>query len=161
MTLVTTENVSWYFNDFGAERFLALLHVAFADMEGRIDPPSSLHRLTEQEVNDFAADEILLGIEDEEHGLIACLFASVRGDHFYLGKWAVHPEYQKMGCATALLEWVEETAASYAVKKLILETRIELIENHITFEKMGFVKTAETAHDGYNQSTSITMEKEL
>jgi ribosomal protein S18 acetylase RimI-like enzyme len=161
MTLVTAENVSWYLNDFGPERFLELLHVAFSDMEGRIDPPSSLHKLTEEEINDFAADEILIGIEDEEDGLVACLFASVKGDHFYLSKWAVHPDFQRMGCATALLEWVEETAASYAVKKLVLETRIEIVENHITFETLGFVKTAETTHDGFDKPTGIWMEKNL
>ena len=60
-----------------------------------------------------------------------------------------------------LYKWVEETAASYAVKTLVLETRIELIENHITFEKLGFVKTAETTHDGFEQPTGVWMEKTL
>ena len=161
MSLVTKENVGWYLNDFGADRFLTLLHVAFAGMEGRINPPSSLHRLTEEDINDFAVDEILLGIEDDDEDLIACLFATVKSDHVYLGKWAVHPAFQKFGCARALLEWVEDTAVSYGVKKLILETRIELIENRAVFESLGFVKTDETTHDGYDKPTSITMEKEL
>jgi ribosomal protein S18 acetylase RimI-like enzyme len=161
MTLVTAENVSWYLNDFEPERFLKLLHVAFLGMEGRIDPPSSLHKLTEAEINEFAADEILIGIEGEEEGLVACLFASVKGDYFYLSKWAVHPDFQRMGCARALLDWIEETAASYGLKYLILETRIELIENHITFEKLGFVKVSESAHDGFDRPTRIKMEKAL
>lgn len=161
MSFVSKENVGWYLNDFGAERFLNLLQISFAHMEGRIDPPSSLHQLTEEQINDFAADEILLGIEDEQEEIIACLFASVKSDHFYLGKWAVHPDYQRHGCASALLEWVEETANSYGLKKLALETRIELTENHIVFEKMGFVKTAESAHEGFEKPTEIRMEKQL
>jgi len=161
MTLVTVENVGWYLNDFGPERFLKLLHVAFAHMEGRIDPPSSIHKLTEAEINDFAADEILIGIEGEDGALVACLFAAVQGDHFHLSKWAVDPEFQRMGCARALLDWVEDTAASYGVKYLVLETRVELVENHITFEKLGFAKISERAHDGFDHPTIVTMEKAL
>jgi GNAT superfamily N-acetyltransferase len=161
MSLVTKENVGWYLNDFGADRFLTLLHLAFAGMEGRIDPPSSLHRLTENDIDEFAGEEILLGIENEEQELIACLFATVRSDHVYLGKWAVHPAYQKFGCARALMAWVEDTASSYGINKLVLETRIELIENQLIFESLGFVKTEETTHDGYDKPTSITMEKSL
>jgi phosphinothricin acetyltransferase len=40
---------------------------------------------------------------------------------------------------------------------LELETRIELTENHATFARMGFIKTAETAHPGYERPTSIKM----
>ena len=44
---------------------------------------------------------------------------------------------------------------------LELETRIELTENHETFAAMGFVRTAEHAHAGYDRPTSITMKKPL
>ena len=54
-----------------------------------------------------------------------------------------------------------------AVLRLILdafafmETRIELTENHATFARLGFVKTAETAHPGYDGPTSITMSRSI
>ena len=40
---------------------------------------------------------------------------------------------------------------------LALQTRIELVENHRAFGRMGFVKTAETAHPGFARPTSFTM----
>ena len=44
---------------------------------------------------------------------------------------------------------------------LELETRIELTENHHTFGRLGFVKTAESSHPGYTTITSITMRAPL
>lgn len=44
---------------------------------------------------------------------------------------------------------------------LELDTRIELTENHATFAALGFVKTGEDAHDGYDRPTFITMQKPL
>lgn len=52
-------------------------------------------------------------------------------------------------------------ARALGFPRLELETRIELTENHRAFEKMGFHKTGETAHDGYAHPTSITMQKAL
>jgi hypothetical protein len=40
---------------------------------------------------------------------------------------------------------------------LELETRIELTENHAAFARMGFIKTAETSHEGFDRTTSIVM----
>ena len=45
--------------------------------------------------------------------------------------------------------------------EIVLETRIELTENHATFAHMGFVKTREGAHDGYDHPTYIEMRKAL
>lgn len=44
---------------------------------------------------------------------------------------------------------------------LELETRIELVENHSIFAAMGFKKIGETAHDGYQNATSVTMQNRL
>ena len=45
------------------------------------------------------------------------------------------------------------------LKKLQLQTRVELTENDRFFEHLRFVKTTKTHHDGYNRTTSITMKK--
>ena len=44
---------------------------------------------------------------------------------------------------------------------LELETRVELTENHRTFESLGFNKVAEHAHEGYDHPTYIRMRKSL
>ncbi len=44
---------------------------------------------------------------------------------------------------------------------LEVEIRIELIENHEAFRRLGFVKTSEGAHDGFDRITYIVMRKEV
>ena len=69
---------------------LALLRTAFAGMEGRIDPPSSLHQLTE----DGIAEQARIG-EVWVIGNEACVFLTPRPEadppELYLGKLAVPP----------------------------------------------------------------------
>ena len=57
----------------------------------------------------------------------------------------------------ALLQRMDSDEVTRRVQDLELQTRIELTENQATFGRMGFVKTAETAHEGFDRPTSITM----
>ena len=82
-------------------------------------------------------------------------------DCLYLGKLAVSPLDRKKGLARRLIEHAETRAVAQGYGKLQLQTRIELTENHLFFQRLGFVKTAETRHHGYDRTTSITMEKRI
>src|SRR3546814_14139468 len=56
--------------------------------DGRIDPPSSLHRFEAAKLAAKARDEeLVLAFVNSE--LAGCLFAAPREDSFYLGKFAV------------------------------------------------------------------------
>ncbi|MDE9451446.1 GNAT family N-acetyltransferase [Aliiroseovarius sp. Z3] len=139
---------------------LALLHRAFAGMDGRIDPPSSLHRLTPEGI----ADQVRTGEVWVIDGA-ACVFLTPQPDatppSLYVGKLAVDPSAQGRGLARALMTLAEQRAADLGLSRLVLQTRIELVENHAIFEKLGFVKTAETAHEGFERPTSYRFEKSL
>lgn len=139
---------------------LRLILDAFAFMEGRIDPPSSAHRLT---LADMAAQADTGAVwVIEEAGLpVACLFAKVRGDALYLGKLAVSASHRGRGLARLLIAGAEREARARGLAWLELETRIELTENHAAFARLGLVKSGETAHSGYARPTSITMRKAL
>jgi len=139
---------------------LELLHRSFAYMEDRIDPPSSLHRLTPANIRETARQGGLVGAFDGEE-LVGCVFLKYDGEALYVGKLAVEPGRQGHGIGRALILEAERRAADRDFLKVTLQTRIELIENHTAFAKMGFVKTGETAHDGYDRPTSITMTKIL
>ncbi|MGG7567546.1 GNAT family N-acetyltransferase [Rhodovulum sp. DZ06] len=146
------------FNDWAALR--ALLAAAFAFMEGRINPPSSLHAMSAADFAAKAEAEILLLAHDGP-ALLGCLYARPEEDALYLGKIAVAPGAQSRGIGRALVEAAAEEARARALPALRLQTRIELTENHAAFAAMGFVKTAETAHAGYARPTSITMTRRL
>ncbi len=92
---------------------------------------------------------------------VASIFLNRKGDALYVGKLAVNPEARRQGLATRLVAHAEERARELGFGTLELQTRIELVENHRTFESMGFQKIAETTHPGYDRPTSILMRKRL
>ncbi|MGI4807584.1 MAG: GNAT family N-acetyltransferase [Janthinobacterium lividum] len=142
------------FADWEAVR--TLIQDAFAYMEKRIDPPSSASKLTPQSMAvDTASGALLLAERADE--LVGCVFVRPMGDALYIGKLAVRPGLNRTGIGAALVEAAREEARARGLDVLELSTRIELTENHATFARMGFVKTAEVAHPGFKRPTSITM----
>lgn len=137
-----------------------LLTAAFAFMDGRIDPPSSLHRLTPADLASKADAHGCLVARIEED-LVGCLFIEDKGDALYLEKLAVSLDRRNAGIGKSLVQSASMVAQSLGRNRLRLQTRIELVENHAAFEAMGFEKIAETAHPGYDRPTSIIMEKSL
>lgn len=147
-----------HFSDWPALH--ALIGDAFAYMDGRIDPPSSFTRMDVDAFRAKAETELLATCHDGTT-LIAAAFADPRGNTLYVGKLAVSPAYRKRGIARKLISMIEDYARTQGFTALELQTRIELTENHQTFAALGFVKTAETPHPGYDRPTSITMQKRL
>ncbi|WP_432759505.1 GNAT family N-acetyltransferase [Defluviimonas salinarum] len=139
---------------------LNLLHAAFAYMEGVIDPPSSLHRLTVEGVARQArAGEIW--VLDDAGAPVACLFLTPEPERLYVGKLAVADVFRGAGLARQLMLLAEERARALGLGRLELQSRVELAANHAAFEAMGFERTGETAHEGYDRPTSFTFTRLL
>jgi predicted GNAT family N-acyltransferase len=139
---------------------MALLQDAFAYMDGRIDPPSSLHALTEADLQAKASVEHLI-LAHEHERLLGCAFAAVRDGSVYVGKVAVSAEVRGQGIARQMLEVAVSIALKTGRPCLELQTRVELIENHQAFAALGFKKVSESAHAGYARATSITMQRQV
>jgi GNAT superfamily N-acetyltransferase len=151
---ITTRRAPSDFTDW--EQVRALILAAFASMEGRINPPSSALRLTAQSMKTDAEKGALL-LAERGGELVGCVFAQTKGDALYIGKLAVWPGLQGAGIGRKLVDAARVEARRLGLGMLELQTRVELSENHATFARMGFVKTGETAHDGFDRPTSITM----
>lgn len=136
---------------------LRLIHSAFAYMQDRIDPPSSLHALTREAIEQKAKESTLLLAWDENE-LVGCVFLDELEAALYIGKLAIAPDHQGSGIGKALIEASKQLAIQTGRSVLELETRIELIENQAFFASQGFMKTGETAHEGYKSPTSVTMQ---
>ena len=142
------------FSDWETVRRLIL--DAFAYMEARIDPPSSALLLTAQSMQtDAAKGALLLAMRDRD--LAGCVFVRPKDDALYVYKFAVQPGLLGRGVGRALMAAVRNEATRLGIKTLELQTRIELVENHATSARLGFVKTGEAAHAGFDRPTSITM----
>ncbi|AZO64595.1 MAG: GNAT family N-acetyltransferase [Mesorhizobium sp.] len=140
------------------DEVLALIMRAFASMDGVIDPPSSAHRLTVENLRDKARRE--MGFSALKDGrIIGCIFVLERANDFYVGKLAVEPGFQGQGIGSQLMQAVEDLARNRGKPAIELQTRVELTGNHAAFARLGFRETERTAHNGYDRPTSITMRK--
>lgn len=139
---------------------LALIRRSFAYMDGVINPPSSVQRLTPESLKAKAGKEIAFAAYDEDM-LIGCVFVELRKDCAYIGKLAVDPAHQQAGIGRLLVEAAEKQARHLGLPALELQTRVELTGNHAVFARFGFQETMRTAHPGFDRPTSITMRKTL
>jgi GNAT superfamily N-acetyltransferase len=158
MTVSHVETNPTDFDDFPALH--ALLSTAFAYMAERIDPPSSMTRLTLDDLRRKAKAEDLFLIR-LNGAPIACLFGMQMAGAYYIGKLAVAAPQRGRGYARALVEAAATHARARGLPALELQSRVELVENHAAFAAMGFVQTAATAHPGYDRPTSLTFRRAL
>jgi hypothetical protein len=114
--------------------------------------------MTPETLRENAGEEILIIVLDAGE-LIACGFLREAEESIYLGKLAVKAGFRKRGILRSIITLAEGIARSRRKSALELQTRIELVENHETFAAVGFVKTGQSSHAGYDRPTSITMKK--
>ncbi len=135
---------------------LTLVLKAFAYMEGRIDPPSSANRLTQEDMAAQAASGVLLLAEDDS-GLVGCVFLNQRTDAMHLGKLALDPSRQGEGIGRRLFKASVAAAKAQNFAESELQARIEFTEIQTAVAALGFRETGRTVRDGYDRPTSVTM----
>ena len=138
---------------------LYLVQICFAELKGRINPTSSMYRMTLDSVSNHARTGEIWVIEMVSP--IACVFLEPRKNRLYLSKLSVHPKHRRRGHASRLLRLAEQRANQLGLEALTLETRVELIENHALFKRHGFYVTEKTSHPGFDRPTSLSMRKDL
>ena len=141
-------------HSFDWDAALALIRRAFAEMEGRINPPSSLHHFTARDLQ--AGEFWCIGVPP-----VACVLLTRKPGALYLGKLAVEPGRTRQGLARALIQTAETRARAFGLPALELQTRIELTANHAIFHALGFQEIARTAHAGFDRPTAVTYRKDL
>ncbi len=144
--------------DQALDEVLALIRRCFAGMEGRIDPPSSMHRLDPGALRHQCQIGEIWSLGSP---VVACVFLTPQADALYVGKLAVDNTLRRAGLARRLMALAETRARALALSRLRLQTRVELIENHATFAALGLRETARTCHPGFSRPTSIVFEKDL
>lgn len=137
---------------------LDLIRDSFAYMDGRIDPPSSMHNLTVKCLAQQAAPSEVWSLGPP---LVACMILTPQHRALYLGKMAIAPSHRGMGLARQLIDIAKSRAAAHDLPCLDLQSRIELTEVHARFAALGFRQTGTTTHAGYDRPTSIVMQLDL
>lgn len=146
-----------------------LLKTAFADHEGVIDPPSSVSRLTVDDVIADARAGTLMLVECDGD-IVGCAFLKQVEEVIptleekparvmYLYHLGVAPVARRRGIARDFFNLAEMLTKQHALPALIVKSRVELTANHALFRKLGFTQIAETRHPGYDRTTSLTFLK--
>ena len=135
---------------------LALLQRSYAYMEARIDPPSSMHRLSIERIREQCASGEVWTIGEPP---CACMFLTEKPGRLNIGKVAVDADMRGRGYAKRLAELAAVRAKEKGLPTLELETRIELHEIHEIYRRLGFVQIGEGTHAGFNRPTFVVMQK--
>jgi GNAT superfamily N-acetyltransferase len=139
---------------------VALIHAAFEEYRGRLDPPSGAHRETLESVRDkLRTGRALLALVDGEPA--GGVFYHRENDHVYLGRLAVLPQHRRRGVGRALVMYVEAWARSLDVPRTRLGVRVQLPANRAYFERLGYRVFRHEAHEGYSEPTYLLLEKDL
>ena len=127
---------------------------AFTGMEGRIDPPSSLASMTVEDLRDPAGEVWVLG-----NPIAGTVVLTPKPAVLYVGKLAVRD--RRRGAGRRLLAFAEQRAGELGLDWLELQSRVELVEVHAVFKRLGFREVMRTTHAGYARPTSITFRKRV
>lgn len=127
---------------------------AFAGMEGRINPPSSLTQMGVEDLRDPASDVWVYG-----DPVVGTVVLTPKRQVLYVGKLAVAD--RRRGVGRALMALAEERARALGLEWLELQSRVELVEVHAVFKALGFAEVMRTTHAGFARPTSITFRKRV
>jgi GNAT superfamily N-acetyltransferase len=143
-------------NPYDWDALFALMKRAFASMEGRIDPPSSLHKMTVQDLATHKGEVWVIGQPAR-----AAMVLTQKPHALHLGRLSVDPPWQGKGYAHILISHAQSRAIALGLPALELQSRIELVENHAIFFALGFGQSGATTHEGYDNPTSLVFTKRL
>lgn len=145
-------------NDPKLADVLDIIRSNFAYMDGRIDPPTSMHRLTLAHLSEQAKTDEVWSFGDP---IAACMILTPKPRALYIGKMAISQQHRGKGLARQLIDTAKSRAAAYDLPCLELESRVELTDLHSRFAALGFGQTGTTTHAGYDRPTSIVMQLAL
>ena len=146
---------------------VALIHAAFKEYDGVIDPPSGAHKENAENILQKLATEravlALLNLDRESMSdqALACVFYRNEGEYMYFGRLAVLPAYRNRGIAALMIAYVEERARKQGLPRVRLGVRIALPHLRARYERLGYRVIEERRHEGYAEPTYLIMEKSL
>lgn len=140
------------------ETLLSLVHRAFGEYIGKLDPPSGAPNDTAEKLLEHM--ETANAVIAEADGTpVACTFYDAREDHVYLFRLSVLPEYRRRGIAKMLIDHVERKAVEMGFHTVKLGVRVALPENQAYYERLGYTQVEERFHPGYELPTYVILAK--
>jgi ribosomal protein S18 acetylase RimI-like enzyme len=139
---------------------LALVHRAFAEYQGRLDPPSGALEESEDTLRRALRDGFAV-LACAGTRPVGCVFYHRQDEHVYLGRLSVLAAFRRRGIGGALTDEVERRARALGARRMQLGVRTALPALRAYYEDRGYRAVREERHPGYAAPTYVVMEKEL
>jgi N-acetylglutamate synthase-like GNAT family acetyltransferase len=143
-----------------AEAIAALIHRAFRQYRGQLQPDSSAL----SESADSIRSAILTGtilVATQAGPIAGCVSVQRKADFAYAGRLAVDPLARSAGLGRALMAQAEVLAREMGADRLRVDVRLALTENRAFFRALGFVEGSHRRHAGFPHPTYVELEKTL
>ena len=139
---------------------VTLIHTAFEQYRGRLEPPSGAHRETVQSIVTYLQQghAVLALLNDQAVG---CVCYHQEGEHVYFGRLSVLPAFRQHGVGLALIAYVEQQAQELGAQRVQIGVRIALPHMQAYYKRLGYRVVRYETHEGYTEPTSVVMEKQL
>jgi len=139
---------------------VTLIHTAFEEYRGRLEPPSGAHRETAQSLGTYLQQghAVLALLNDQAVG---CVCYHQAGAQVYFGRLAVLPAFRQHGVGLMLVTYVEQQARALGAQCVQLGVRIALAHLQVYYERLGYRVVGYETHEGYTKPTSVVMEKQV
>ena len=139
---------------------VTLIHTAFEEYRGRLEPPSGAHRETAASLGHYLQQShAVLALLNEQ--AVGCVCYHQEGEHVYFGRLSVLPACRQHGVGLALVTYVEQQAKVLGARRVRLGVRIALQRLHVYYERLGYHVLGYETHEGYTTPTSVVMEKQV
>jgi predicted N-acetyltransferase YhbS len=116
-------------HDDEVELLTSLIQRAFAEYQGKLEPPSSAHTKTPAQLRAELADGAAL-IAEHNGEPVGCVLFHRRPDHVYLDRLSVLPQARGLGIGRALITAVEQRTRELGLDRVRLSVRLALTANH-------------------------------
>jgi predicted N-acetyltransferase YhbS len=143
-----------------AQAVVALIHRAFAQYRGKLQPESSALSETVAMIRSAMASGTVF-VAVDTNGLAGCVSVQRKADFAYAGRLAVDPQARRRGIGRRLMGEAEALARQTGAGRLRVDVRLALIGNRAFFRALGFVEGSHRCHPGFSNPTYVELEKTL
>jgi ribosomal protein S18 acetylase RimI-like enzyme len=143
-----------------ADAVVALIHRAFAQYRGQLQPePSALSETAETFRSAMSTGIVLVAVD--QNGIVGCVSVQREADFAYAGRLAVHPRARGRGIGRGLMAEAESLARQIGAGRLRVDVRLALTANRAFFRALGFAEGSRRCHPGFTSPTYVELEKIL
>ncbi len=143
-----------------ASTIVTIMHAAFLEYQGVLDPPSGVHNEGVETVHTkMERAQWFIAFADER--AVGCVMAEPRDEYMYLGRLAVLPAQRGRGIGHLLITRVEAYARELGFTRVRLGVRTALPAMRAAYERRGYHFLRAMMHEGFAEPTYVLLEKTL